>query len=462
MDETRYFRRGLGNRDQVLDILRADYHSGLVEFLKANGYRFRHGSTEVHLAREFGFCYGVDRAVEFAYEARSRFPERVIWITGEIIHNPGVNRRLLEMGIRFLPPQRARNSVAGSAPGAPSQDGPQHAPQDSAPKDRLAEIGSEDVVLIPAFGMDHEEFRRLQERGSILVDTTCGSVLTVWKSVEKYARAGFTAIVHGKVDHEETRATCSQVRKHPGAHYLVVRDKEEAEIVCRFLRGELPGQELSSRLAGAYSEGFDPERDLQRIGLANQTTMLSSESLEIAGLLRDALIQRHGTEGLPGRFNSFDTICSATEERQEAVLELLQQGCDLIIVVGGFNSSNTTHLVEIASRTTPTYHVEDADNLISSVWIRHKPLSESGPIVQEGWLPPAGAAEPLSQEGRASLVIGLTAGASTPDSEIGRSIARLFSFRGVSPETVEALAREGMQIAEAKRRARNEAKQARP
>jgi 4-hydroxy-3-methylbut-2-en-1-yl diphosphate reductase len=410
MDEVRYFRRGLGNREHVMAPLRADYHSSLVEFLRFNDHHYRQGETEVRLAREFGFCYGVDRAVEYAYEARDRFPDRDIWITGEIIHNPGVNRRLLEMGIRFLPPAESGG-------------------------DRLASIGPEDVVLIPAFGMDHDEFQRLRERGSILVDTTCGSVLTVWKSVERYARAGLTAIVHGKVRHEETRATCSQVLKHPGAHYLVVRDRDETQLVCDFLDRKMSGSELTGRLAGGFSDGFDPELHLQRIGLANQTTMLSSESLEIAAMLRQALIRRYGPDNPANRFSSFDTICSATQERQDAVIELLERGCDLVIVIGGFNSSNTTHLVEIASRVKPTYHVEDSDNLISPVWIRHRPLNESGPVVEEGWLP------------RGPLIIGLTAGASTPDSEVGRSVARLLTFRGVSDETVKGLVQMGREIA---------------
>jgi 4-hydroxy-3-methylbut-2-enyl diphosphate reductase len=405
MDEARYFRRGLGNRDNVIGLLRADYYSGLVEYFKANAFRYRHGQTELRLAREFGFCYGVDRAVEYAYETRDRFPDRRIWITGEIIHNPGVNRRLEAMGIRFLPPRRE---------GA----------------DRLLEVAPDDVVLIPAFGADHAEFERLRRRGVILVDTTCGSVLTVWKSVERYARSGRTAIVHGKFDHEETRATCSQVRKHHG-HYLVVRDREEAELVCSFLAGRLEASELLARLPGAYSEGFDPETHLARIGLANQTTMLSSESLEIAEMLREAILRRHGPDSLPERFESFDTICSATQERQDAVLELIRDGCDLMIVIGGFNSSNTSHLVEISSRTTPTFHIEDAENLISPTWIRHKPFGQHTPVVVEGWL----------QEG--PLVIGLTAGASTPNSEIGRSVHRLLRFRGVAEEVIAEISGAG-------------------
>jgi len=419
MGEERYFRRGLGHREQVDGLLHADYHSGLVEFLKANGYRYDHGDTSVRLAREFGFCYGVDRAVEYAYEARDRFPDRTLWLTGEIIHNPGVNRKLRQMGIGFLP-------AGGSIP------------------EVLAGVDAEDVVILPAFGVTRELFDALRERGAILVDTTCGSVLTVWKSVERFARAGVTSIIHGKLAHEETRATCSQVSRHEGAHWLVVRDREEAQSVCDFLDGRLSSQEFERIFAGKASPGFDPARHLERIGCANQTTMLSSESLEIAEMLRGAMERRFGGEGAE-RFHSFDTICSATQERQDAVLELIGSGCDLMIVIGGFNSSNTNHLVELAASSTRAYHIEDAANLVSPRWIRHKPRGGKSAVMTEGWLPDG------------PLVIGLTAGASTPNSEIGDSIARLFTFRGVPAAELEELAREGGRIAE-ERRARERAR----
>lgn len=414
MESSNYFRKGLGNRERVAPLLHADYHSGLVEWFRASGSRYRWGDTEIRLAKEFGFCYGVDRAVEYAYECRDRFPDRRLWITGEIIHNPWVNRRLEEMGIKFLPP-----------PGTPG--------------DRLGDVAPSDVVIIPAFGMEREEFNRLRDGGVVLVDTTCGSVLSVWKSVERYAREGFTAIVHGKVKHEETLATCSQVRRYDGAHYLVLRDREEAQWVCDFIEGRLDGATLQGRLEGAFSDGFVPERDLARFGLANQTTMLSSESLEIARMLRDAVIRAHGREALAGRFRSFDTICSATQDRQDAVLSLLEESVDLMIVIGGFNSSNTTHLLEICQPRTRAYHVEDASCLISRQWIRHKPLGESSPLVVEAWLP----------EGPAT--IGITAGASTPDREVGATIARLLVFRGAPRDEIDTLAARGSEIAAEKK-----------
>lgn len=414
MDEGRYFRRGLGHREQVVGILHGDYHSGLVEFIKANGYRIRHEDLTIRLAREFGFCYGVDRAVEYAYEARDRFPDRRIWLVGEIIHNPGVNRRLRAMGIEFLPP-------AGSVP------------------DHLASVTAEDVVVIPAFGVPYSDFERLRALGAILVDTTCGSVLTVWKSVDRFAREGITAVIHGKVAHEETKATCSQVSRHPGAHWLVVRDRAEADHLVAFLEGRAPVEEFWRVFNGRTSSGFDPQRHLERIGCANQTTMLSSESLEIANLLADAVRRRHGEEAAATRVHSFDTICSATQERQDAVLELIGEGCDVMIVIGGFNSSNTNHLVEIASRSTRAWHIEDAANLVSAQWIRHKPRGETQAVMSEGWLPGG------------PVTVGVTAGASTPDSEIGRSIARILACRGVSDAQLDEMANQGNSIAEERR-----------
>ncbi|MBK8231912.1 MAG: 4-hydroxy-3-methylbut-2-enyl diphosphate reductase [Candidatus Eisenbacteria bacterium] len=417
MSETRYYRKGLGNRERVLPLLHADYHSGLVEYWKANDYRYRTPTTEIRLAREFGFCYGVDRAVEYAYATRDRFPDKRIWITGEIIHNPWVNRRLEEMGVRFLPP--------------PGSEG-----------DRLAEIAPDDVVLIPAFGVEQSDFLRLRDREVILVDTTCGSVLNVWKSVERYARDRFTAIVHGKVSHEETRATCSQVQKYPGSHWLVLRDKEQAQWVCDFVTGRLDATQLLERLGGSHSEGFDPTLHLAKIGVANQTTMLSTESLEIAEMLGEAMRARHRQTEISSQFRSFDTICSATQERQDAVLDLISEGIDLMIVIGGFNSSNTTHLVEISAQATSAFHVEDANCLVSPQWIRHQPLGRRAPVMHEGWLP------------ERPLRIGVTAGASTPNSETGRTIAKLLGFRGVSTVVIDQLAAEGMRLrAEADRQA---------
>ncbi|MBD3163297.1 MAG: 4-hydroxy-3-methylbut-2-enyl diphosphate reductase [Candidatus Eisenbacteria bacterium] len=398
MSESRYVRKGFGNTAEIRPLLEGDYRSRVVEWLVDHDRRLEADGVTIRLAREFGFCYGVDRAVEYAYETRKRFPDRRIFITGEIIHNPRVNRRLEEMRIHRLP-------------------------EGAGPEERLRGLTPEDVVLIPAFGIERDALDRLKNLGATLVDTTCGSVLNVWKSVGRYARDGYTAVVHGKHAHEETRATCSQVRERGGA-YLVVRDLEQAERVGAMIEGRLDAEEFLREFAPVSSPGFDPDRDLRAVGLANQTTMLSSESLEIADRLRRSMIRRYGEERLAEHFRSFDTICSATQDRQDAVHEMLEERLDLLVVIGGYNSSNTGHLLEIGSRSTRSYHIAGANDLLSRRWLRHKPIGDPDPVVTADWL----------AEGPA--VIGVTAGASTPNSEVGRTILRLLELRGVPEATL--------------------------
>ncbi len=390
-----YFQRGLGLKKEVQGVLQRDYHSNLVEYLRTSGFKLIAGNLTVHLAREFGFCYGVDRAVDYAYQTREKFPDRRIFLTGEIIHNPHVNRRLLDMGIRFL-------SGPYAEPGA------------------YDDLRPEDVVILPAFGVSIRDFESLSNKGCVLVDTTCGSVLNVWKRVEQYARDGFTSIIHGKYYHEETIATSSQALKYPEGRYLVVRDLDEAEIVIDYMLHGRDKRAFMERFRRAVSPGFDPDAHLERVGLANQTTMLSTESLAIAERFRQAMVTKYGGEHLDEHFRTFDTICSATQDRQDAVLELVRNHhLDLMIVIGGYNSSNTNHLVEIASEHTIAYHIDDASCLLSGQEIRHKPVGAQEEVITPGWLP-AGAIE-----------VGITAGASTPNNKIGETIERLLFCRDI-------------------------------
>jgi 4-hydroxy-3-methylbut-2-enyl diphosphate reductase len=393
-----YFQKGFGLKAVAQGLLARDYHSHIVDYLRHHHFTLRIADMEIHLAREFGFCYGVDRAVEYAYQAREKFPDRRIFLTGEIIHNPHVNRRLLEMGINFLSGQYS-NGIS------------------------VEDLTPEDVVILPAFGVTMNDFKRLSAIGCILVDTTCGSVLNVWKRVEQYARDGFTSVIHGKYYHEETKATSSQATKFPGGHYLVVRNMEETERVCDFIVGKWSRDEFLSQFAHAISPGFDPDLHLQQIGVANQTTMLSSESLAIAERLKQAMIQKRGAETIAERFRNFDTICSATQDRQDAIIELVRaQQLDLMLVIGGYNSSNTNHLAEIASHHTRTYHIDDPRCLINAEMIRHQPFGQHEEIETYGWLPGG------------PIKIGLTAGASTPNNKIGEAIVRLAELRGQNVE----------------------------
>jgi len=390
-----YFQKGFNLKAVVRPVLAQSYHSGVVDRLKELGYSARAGEVRLKLAREFGFCYGVDRAVEYAYETREQFPDRRIFLSGEIIHNPEVNGRIAALGIRILPDHRR-------------------------PEERYGEVGAADVVILPAFGVSVAELAHLKAKGCVLVDTTCGSVLNVWKNVHRYGRDGFTAVIHGKHHHEETKATASQALTHPGGHYLCVRDREETEEVCAFIRGRRTGDELVASLREAMSPGFDPDRDLQRIGLANQTTMLMSESLEIQEMLRAAMRDRWGDEELPGRFRAFDTICSATQDRQDAVLKMLEEGgLDLMVVIGGYNSSNTQALARICAARLPTYHISGADR-IDGHTINHRPAgAHHSEVATAAWLP----------EGEVS--VGLTAGASTPNNVVGEVVERILALRGL-------------------------------
>ncbi len=396
-----YYQRGFGLKEQIQPHLEADYHSRIVETLRGAGHRLVAGDLTFLLAREFGFCYGVERAVEYAYETRRQFPDRRIFLTGEIIHNPHVNRRLKEMGIAFL------READGGGPG-------------------LDVVQPGDVVILPAFGVTVQEMASLRERGSVLVDTTCGSVLNVWKNVDRFSASGYTALIHGKYAHEETRATASRTTRHAGGRYLVVRDLEEARLVCDYLRGKVERAAFLERFAAACSPGFDPDIDLERVGLANQTTMLSSESLAIQGMIRDVLMERHGAEALPDRFRAFDTICSATQDRQDAVVDLLREKPDRMIVIGGYNSSNTTHLAALAARAVPTFHIEDAACIETDGAIRHRPYGAKEETRAAAWLP-AGA-----------VTVGLTAGASTPNNKIGEVVAAVARLRGIAIEGAAA------------------------
>ena len=395
MGETGYYQRGFGLKDVIRPELLADYHSRIVDRLKASGHRLQAGTLTFLLAREFGFCYGVDRAVEYAYETRRKFPNRTIYLVGEIIHNPHVNARLKEMGVRFL------READGSGPG-------------------LDAVRAEDVVILPAFGVTVGEMAHLRTSGCVLVDTTCGSVLNVWKNVDRFSATGFTALIHGKYAHEETRATASRTTQYPGGRYLVVRDRAEAALVCDYIRRGGDRGAILARFASACSPGFDPDLHLGRIGLANQTTMLSSESLEIQGMIRGAIAGRYGEDQLPERFRAFDTICSATQDRQDSVLALLVEKPDLLVVIGGYNSSNTNHLAALASKSVPTYHIEDASCVLGAEAIRHKPFGTPAETTTERWLPDGAA------------IVGLTAGASTPNNKIGEVVATLAALRGVT------------------------------
>ncbi len=403
--EQRYFRKGFKMRDEVQHLLDRDYRSEAVDRVRENGNVLSVDGLTIRLADEFGFCYGVDRAVDYAFQTREKFPDRRIFITGDMIHNVSMNDRLREMGIEFL---------------STGFDGPT--------EDAFDRLSPEDVVLLPAFGAPIHWVEKLREKECVVVDTTCGSVLSVWKRVTRYAKKEFTSIIHGKYYHEETKATASQTLKDGGnGRYLIVRNLKETGHVTDFILGRMTSEDLTEKLSHGMSPGFDPERDLQRVGVANQTTMLMSETLAVGEELRKAMAERYGEENIADHFELFDTICSATQDRQDALFDLLEQPIDVMVVIGGYNSSNTNNLAIIADERVPkSYHIASGD-CIEGDAIRHKPagtpLDAREEVEETNWLPDG------------PVRIGLTAGASTPNSQIGLAIGHILQARGLPPET---------------------------
>jgi len=368
------------------------YRSELVETIRAQGGVLQSGKTTVRLAKQFGFCYGVERAIDLAYAAGKVFAGRRIFLLGEIIHNPDVNAQIEALGIRYLP---AKPSAA-----------------------ELESLTPDDVIIVPAFGAEVKTIEAVKSHGCHVVDTTCGDVMSVWKRVRQNATERVTSIIHGKASHEETRATASRALGIDGlGHFLIVLNLEDANRVANFLVQGGDTDAFLKYFANATSPGFDPRLHLQRIGVANQTTMLRSETDAIQNLLREAISNRDA--GSTAHFRYFDTICGATQERQDSLFQLLQESLDILIVVGGYNSSNTTHLVEIGMEKLPTWFIRNATCIESADQIRHYDLIAKSEIVTTGWLPP-----------HEHLTIGITAGASCPNNLIEETIHRILELRG--------------------------------
>lgn len=351
------------------------------------------GPLEVILARHFGFCYGVENAIEIAFRAVGENPGKRIFLLSEMIHNPGVNADLQALGVRFLM----------DTTGNPIHD--------------WDDLTSDDIVIVPAFGTTVEMEGRLREKGiePSAYETTCPFVEKVWNRAEKIGAEGYTVVVHGKPRHEETRATFSHSKEHTPT--VVVNDIKEAQRLAEFIRGDRPLTDFHTEFAGQYSEGFDPARDLQRIGVVNQTTMLATETQAIADFLKSVMITTYclTPETLASRFaDTRDTLCYATADNQSAVNAMLEAPADLALVIGGYNSSNTSHLVELCEERLPTYYIEDENCLISGNLIRHFNMHTKAVMETEDFLP---AHRPVK--------VLVTAGASCPDAVVERVIERL-------------------------------------
>ncbi len=380
----------------------AHYRSELVDRIRAyGGILSADGRLTIKLAKEFGFCYGVERAIDLAYAARKVFPSpKPIYLLGEIIHNPEVNDQIRNMGIQTIPPK----------------------PTD----EEMSRLGAEDVVIIPAFGTEVSTRQKLQEKGCIMVDTTCGDVMSVWKRVRQYSKESVTSIIHGKARHEETKATTSQATAYGTGHYLVVYDLAETDCVCNYILNGGNKQEFLEQFKGAYSPGFDPDVHLQAVGVANQTTMLRGETEEVQRRIKAAMEKKHGTANLPEHFRFFDTICGATQDRQDALEKMLKEPMNLLIVVGGYNSSNTSHLAEMGEKVLPTYFIKNAAKMVSDRLIIHYNVHRQQEVDTRDWLPSG------------KITVGITAGASCPNNLIEDAIRRLFELKGVSVQELLA------------------------
>lgn len=384
-----YHRKGFGHDEEVSGLMQSEYQSNLIQQIRDNHYTLTRGDITIRLAEAFGFCWGVERAVAMAYETRTHFPHERIWITNEIIHNPSVNQRLREMDVQFIPVDQGIKDFSVVAKG--------------------------DVVILPAFGASVQEMQYLNENGCTIVDTTCPWVSKVWNTVEKHKKVNYTSIIHGKYNHEETVATSSFA-----GTYLIVLNLQEAEYVTNYMLHGGDRDEFMAKFSRACSAGFDPDQDLERVGIANQTTMLKGETEQIGKLLEHTLMKKYGPDKLNEHFLSFNTICDATQERQDAMLNLVEEKLDLMVVIGGYNSSNTTHLQEIATeRGIPSYHIDSAARIGPGNQVEHKPLHRSLEVT-ENWLPDG------------ALTIGITSGASTPDRVVEEVLEKIFVLRNVA------------------------------
>jgi len=384
-----YHRKGFGREAEITDLLQLEYQSNLVQQIRQQGYRLQRGDVTIRLAEAFGFCWGVERAIALAYETRQQFPSEQIWITNEIIHNPSVNQNLKEMRVEFIP-------------------------LNSQGQKDFSVVGSGDVVVLPAFGASVQEMQLLSQKGCIIMDTTCPWVSKVWNSVEKHKKGSYTSIIHGKYKHEETIATSSYADK-----YLVVLNLTEAEYVCNYILHGGDRDEFLTKFRSACSPHFDPDTDLVRVGIANQTTMLKGETEQIGKLFERTLMRKYGPAVLNQHFLSFNTICDATQERQDAMFQLVEEPLDLMVVIGGFNSSNTTHLQEISvERRIPSYHIDSAQRIGPGNRVQYKPLNCDLEAL-DNWLP-AGP-----------IVVGITSGASTPDKVVADVMEKIFELKAV-------------------------------
>jgi 4-hydroxy-3-methylbut-2-enyl diphosphate reductase len=364
------------------------------------------GRVRFRIARHFGFCFGVQNAIEIAYKALDENPGRRIFLLSEMIHNPHVNEDLISRGVKFLR----------------TTEGEQLIPLES--------LKSDDVVIVPAFGTTLELFAALSQQGinPYKYNTTCPFVEKVWTRAEQLGVKGYSIVVHGKLNHEETKATVSHANAK--APTIVIRDLEMAHLLGQYIKQELPPDSFYQDFKGRFSEGFDPLRDLQRIGVVNQTTMLATETWEIAEILKKASLEKYGEINIGNHFaDTRDTLCYATSENQRSVVGMLESGGDIAIIVGGYNSSNTSHLVELCEHKVPSFHIKDAAEILDINKIRHFDYKNSVVSETANWFP----------KSKPVVDILITAGASCPDALVDQVLKKVAQITEVEEQLNSAI-----------------------
>mmetsp|Transcript_26778 Transcript_26778/g.53486 ORF Transcript_26778/g.53486 Transcript_26778/m.53486 type:complete len:470 (-) Transcript_26778:1386-2795(-) len=396
MKDPNFYRKGFKDvRPNVEKTMETQFKSPLVDELKTSNYVIERDGVRVHLAKDFGFCWGVERSIALAYEAVEHFPGRTVHITNELIHNPEVNDNLHKMNVQFI-------EKLGEG------------------KKDFSKVEDGDVVILPAFGASFEEMSLMNEKNVEVVDTTCPWVSKVWNTVDQHQRKGLTSVIHGKYGHEETIATTSFCED-----YICVKDYKEAEMVADYIVNGGDKEAFLKYFEKAVSKGFDPDTMLDKVGLANQTTMYKKETRAIGQLMQKAMMKKFGPVDAKDHYLEFDTICDATQERQDAIHELVENASELdldfILVVGGWDSSNTAHLLEIPQKAgIRSFHINKADCIGADNTITHRTMS--GDIVTEKFI------EDIEDAGK-TVVMGVTSGASTPDKAVQDSLSSIFMLK---------------------------------
>lgn len=385
------------NARKVTDPRKKDYTPSVLDF----------GPVKFHIARHFGFCYGVENAIEIAYKSLEENNGKRVFLLSEMIHNPNVNEDLKNRGVKFLREHNGKQIIPWE------------------------ELNPDDIVIVPAFGTTIEIQDILKQHGinPYLYDTTCPFVEKVWNRAETLGKKDYTIIVHGKYNHEETIATFSHSKQNSAT--LIVRNIDETKTLCSIMKGEIPSEKFYEFFAGKFSNGFEVEKDLNKVGVVNQTTMLATETQAIADMIKTTMEEKYGKEKIKEHYaDTSDTLCYATYDNQQATLGLLKSNADFAVIVGGYNSSNTSHIVELCGEKLPAYFISGDDKIISETEISHFDIYTQSEKITRDW---------IVRNNDKPVEIILTSGASCPDAILDEVLQKIVSFFRGAKSVEEAL-----------------------